>query len=34
MMNADMEVASSLNEKEHRNDDIFIADADEAIVGS
>ena len=34
MMNADVEVASVVSENEHRNEDVFITDADEAIVGS
>ena len=34
MMNADMEAASVVSENENRNEDVFIADADEAIVKS
>ena len=34
MMNAGVEVARVVSENEHRNENVFIADADEAIVGS
>ena len=34
MMNVDVEVASVVSKNERRNEDVFIADADEAIVGS
>ena len=34
MINADVEVASVVSENEHRNDGVFIADADQTIVGS
>ena len=34
MMNADVEDASIESDKQHRDEDIFIADADKAIVKS
>ena len=34
MMNADVEVARVVSENEHRKEDVFIAYADEVIVGS
>ena len=33
-MNADVEEVSVVSQNEHRNEDVFIADADKAIVGS